>query len=73
MVSRPMTAVLTVKPTITVDKAELYRRLEREYSESPHDFLARCSLDIATHDFDELCFDFGVELDEDVSESSRRC
>jgi phenylalanyl-tRNA synthetase beta chain len=38
-------------PTITVDKAELYKRLEREYS---------------TEEFDELCFTFGVELDEDV-------
>ena len=39
-------------PTITVNKAELYRRLEKEYT---------------THEFDELCFDFGIELDEDVS------
>ncbi|WWC88096.1 phenylalanine-tRNA ligase, beta subunit [Kwoniella dendrophila CBS 6074] len=39
-------------PTISVDKAELYRRLEREYS---------------THEFDELCFDFGIELDEDTT------
>ncbi|WWD05510.1 phenylalanine-tRNA ligase, beta subunit [Kwoniella europaea PYCC6329] len=39
-------------PTITVDKAELYRRLEREYT---------------THEFDELCFDFGIELDEDTT------
>ncbi|ORY24670.1 putative phenylalanyl-tRNA synthetase beta chain [Naematelia encephala] len=40
-------------PTITVDKAELYRRLEKEYS---------------TQEFDELCFDFGIELDEDTTE-----
>ncbi|GFZ43294.1 Phenylalanine--tRNA ligase beta subunit, partial [Saitozyma sp. JCM 24511] len=40
-------------PTITVDKAELYRRLEREYT---------------TEQFDELCFDFGIELDEDTTE-----
>ncbi|ORX35401.1 hypothetical protein BD324DRAFT_95526 [Kockovaella imperatae] len=40
-------------PTITVDKAELYRRLGKEYT---------------THEFDELCFDFGVELDEDTTE-----
>ncbi|WVR05649.1 phenylalanine-tRNA ligase, beta subunit [Kwoniella sp. DSM 27419] len=40
-------------PTITVDKAELYRRLEREYS---------------TQEFDELCFDFGIELDEDTTD-----
>ncbi|KAK8865682.1 phenylalanine-tRNA ligase, beta subunit [Kwoniella newhampshirensis] len=39
-------------PTITVDKAELYRRLEKEYT---------------TQAFDELCFDFGIELDEDTT------
>ncbi|WVF70653.1 phenylalanine-tRNA ligase, beta subunit [Kwoniella sp. CBS 6097] len=39
-------------PTITVDKAELYRRLEKEYT---------------TQEFDELCFDFGIELDEDTT------
>ncbi|XAO23292.1 phenylalanine-tRNA ligase, beta subunit [Cryptococcus bacillisporus CA1280] len=39
-------------PTITVDKAELYRRLEREYS---------------FEEFDELCFEFGIELDEDTT------
>ncbi|EIW72865.1 hypothetical protein TREMEDRAFT_37000 [Tremella mesenterica DSM 1558] len=40
-------------PTITVDKAELMRRLERDYT---------------THEFDELCFEFGIELDEDTTE-----
>ncbi|KAL1405165.1 phenylalanine--tRNA ligase subunit beta [Vanrija albida] len=40
-------------PTISVDKADLYRRLEREYT---------------TKEFDELCFDFGIELDEDTTE-----
>ncbi|WVO19858.1 phenylalanine-tRNA ligase, beta subunit [Cryptococcus decagattii] len=39
-------------PTITVDKAELYRRLEKEYS---------------FEEFDELCFEFGIELDEDTT------
>lgn len=39
-------------PTITVDKAELYRRLEREYT---------------TEEFDTLCFEFGIELDEDTT------
>jgi phenylalanyl-tRNA synthetase beta chain len=38
-------------PTVTVNKAELYKRLEREYT---------------TEEFDELCFTFGIELDEDV-------
>ncbi|ODO07299.1 phenylalanine-tRNA ligase, beta subunit [Cryptococcus wingfieldii CBS 7118] len=39
-------------PTISVDKAELYRRLEKEYT---------------TQEFDELCFEFGIELDEDTT------
>jgi phenylalanyl-tRNA synthetase beta chain len=42
-------------PTIAVDKAELYKELGREYT---------------TQEFDELCFDFGIELDEDTSEST---
>lgn len=40
-------------PTIPVDKADLYALLGREYS---------------TKEFDELCFDFGIELDEDTTE-----
>ncbi|KAK4686942.1 phenylalanyl-tRNA synthetase beta chain, partial [Tremellales sp. Uapishka_1] len=40
-------------PTITVDKAELYKGLEKQYT---------------THEFDELCFDYGIELDEDTTE-----
>lgn len=43
-------------PTIAVDKAELYKALGREYSKD---------------EFDELCFEFGIELDEDTSESKR--
>nr|ODO02713.1 phenylalanine-tRNA ligase, beta subunit [Cryptococcus depauperatus CBS 7855] len=43
---------LGVAPTIAVNKAELYKRLEKEYT---------------THEFDELCFDFGIELDEDTT------
>ena len=39
-------------PTISVDKEDLFKALEREYT---------------TKEFDELCFDFGIELDEDVS------
>ncbi|KAF2757913.1 phenylalanyl-tRNA synthetase [Pseudovirgaria hyperparasitica] len=41
-------------PTITVDKAELYESLGKEYT---------------TKEFDELCFEFGIELDEDTSET----
>lgn len=43
-------------PTIAVDKAELYKSLGREYTKD---------------EFDELCFEFGIELDEDTSESKR--
>ncbi|KAK5046757.1 hypothetical protein LTR84_007518 [Exophiala bonariae] len=43
-------------PTITVDKAALFQALGREYT---------------TDEFDELCFDFGIELDEDTSLTER--
>ncbi|KAF2729629.1 phenylalanyl-tRNA synthetase beta chain [Polyplosphaeria fusca] len=43
-------------PTISVGKAELFKALEREYT---------------TEEFDELCFDFGIELDEDTSQSTK--
>lgn len=43
-------------PTISVDKAALFKALEREYT---------------TEEFDELCFDFGIELDEDTSQSKK--
>lgn len=40
-------------PTIPVDKADLYELLGKTYT---------------TQEFDELCFDFGIELDEDTTE-----
>jgi phenylalanyl-tRNA synthetase beta chain len=43
-------------PTIAVDKAALFKALEREYT---------------TEEFDELCFEFGIELDEDTSQSKK--
>ena len=43
-------------PTIAVDKVDLYKALGREYTKD---------------EFDELCFDFGIELDEDTSEHKR--
>ncbi|KAF2092092.1 phenylalanyl-tRNA synthetase [Saccharata proteae CBS 121410] len=43
-------------PTISVDKAELFKELGREYT---------------TEEFDELCFEFGIELDEDTTNSKR--
>ncbi|EWC43447.1 phenylalanine--tRNA ligase beta subunit [Drechslerella stenobrocha 248] len=44
-------------PTIAVNKADLFASLGREYS---------------THEFDELCFEFGIELDEDTTDQDRR-
>ncbi|KAF2825055.1 phenylalanyl-tRNA synthetase [Ophiobolus disseminans] len=43
-------------PTIAVDKAALYKELGQEYT---------------TEEFDELCFEFGIELDEDTSQSTK--
>ncbi|KAI4250992.1 MAG: hypothetical protein L6R42_008539 [Xanthoria sp. 1 TBL-2021] len=43
-------------PTIAVDKARLFEALGQDYT---------------TEDFDDLCFDFGIELDEDTSLSQR--
>ncbi|KAI9735328.1 MAG: phenylalanine--tRNA ligase subunit beta [Claussenomyces sp. TS43310] len=43
-------------PTIGVDKAELFKALGQEYT---------------TEQFEELCFEFGIELDEDTSNSER--
>lgn len=40
-------------PTVAVDKADLYELLGKEYT---------------TEEFDELCFEFGIELDEDTTE-----
>ncbi|KAI1005721.1 Phenylalanine--tRNA ligase beta subunit [Podosphaera aphanis] len=39
-------------PTITVDKEDLFKALGQEYT---------------TEEFEELCFEFGIELDEDTS------
>ncbi|KFY06693.1 hypothetical protein V492_07837 [Pseudogymnoascus sp. VKM F-4246] len=43
-------------PTIGVDKAELFKALGREYT---------------TEEFEELCFEFGIELDEDTTNQTR--
>lgn len=43
-------------PTISVDKAELFKALGRDYT---------------TDEFEELCFEFGIELDEDTTNSPR--
>lgn len=39
-------------PTIAIDKAELWERLGKEYT---------------TEEFDKLCFEYGLELDEDTT------
>ncbi|MCJ1389532.1 phenylalanine--tRNA ligase subunit beta [Xylographa bjoerkii] len=43
-------------PTIGVDKAALFKALGQEYT---------------TDEFDDLCFEFGIELDEDTSTTER--
>ncbi|KAF2172069.1 hypothetical protein M409DRAFT_17311 [Zasmidium cellare ATCC 36951] len=43
-------------PTISCDKEDLYKALGKQYTKD---------------EFDELCFEFGIELDEDTSESKR--
>ena len=43
-------------PTIGVDKEALFKELGRSYT---------------TEEFDELCFEFGIELDEDTSTTER--
>lgn len=43
-------------PTIAVDKYALYKALGKNYTRD---------------EFDELCFDFGIELDEDTEEEER--
>lgn len=43
-------------PTISVDKARLFEALGRSFT---------------TEEFDELCFEFGIELDEDTTNSKR--
>ncbi|KAF2668500.1 phenylalanyl-tRNA synthetase [Microthyrium microscopicum] len=43
-------------PTIGVDKATLYELLGQEFT---------------TKEFDELCFEFGIELDEDTTDQER--
>ncbi|KZW04107.1 phenylalanyl-tRNA synthetase [Exidia glandulosa HHB12029] len=40
-------------PTVAIDKQDLWDRLGKEYT---------------TDEFDKLCFDFGIELDEDTTE-----
>ena len=57
-------------PTVAVDKADLWERLGKEYSVflPVHSVISdadSCRYK-ATDEFDRLCFDYGLELDEDV-------
>lgn len=48
-------AFLPAMPTVTVDKERFYEALGKKYT---------------TEEFDELCFQFGIELDEDTTEEA---
>ncbi|PQE33050.1 hypothetical protein CJF32_00011177 [Rutstroemia sp. NJR-2017a WRK4] len=52
-------------PTISVDKAELYKALGQDKRAKLSD------VRYTTEQFEELCFEFGIELDEDTSNSER--
>lgn len=54
-------------PTVAVDKEDLWERLGQKFSKSALPTLwVRSDSDIANEQFDHLCFEFGIELDEDV-------
>ena len=55
------------QPTISVDKTEFYRRLGREYSMSHRVPLDIYWYPLAVEELEDLCFDFGIEYDGDVS------
>lgn len=44
-------------PTVSVDKANFFKSLGKDYT---------------TQEFDELCFQFGIELDDDTTEECRK-
>ena len=57
-------------PTVAVDKEELWERLGHRYCAWLADFLFFLAVDdnfsAASEDFDNLLFEFGLELDDDV-------
>lgn len=59
-------------PTIHVNRARLYRELGRELCTQGRPVrlqpLTRPTFSVADEQFDELCFEFGIELDEVTSE-----
>jgi phenylalanyl-tRNA synthetase beta chain len=58
-------------PTVSVDKEDLWERLEQRFCRQCHSRFAilwtQYSRATASEEFDKLCFEFGIELDEDVS------
>ena len=60
-------------PTIDVPRDLLFKVLGKTYSKlrnpGSRDFL----LLLGDEEFEELCFDFGIELDDIVSERERPC
>lgn len=60
-------------PTVAVDKLDLFDRLGRSYSMLQ---VIEKSLEtdypVAKEEFDHLCFEFGLELDEYEDEVSKR-
>ena len=58
-------------PTIAVDKEDLWERLGKVYSACNYNSILLMEglltqRTTATEEFDQLCFDYGLELDEDV-------
>ena len=61
-------------PTVAVDKEELWERLGHSYCMRFALLFSRTVTDecfTASEDFDELLFEFGLELDEDVRRTLR--
>jgi phenylalanyl-tRNA synthetase beta chain len=58
-------------PTVSVDKEDLWERLEHRFCMQCQSCFvilwAEYSRATASEEFDKLCFEFGIELDEDVS------
>jgi len=58
-------------PTVSVDKEDLWERLEQRFCKQCLSYFVilwtQYSRATASEEFDKLCFEFGIELDEDVS------
>ena len=61
-------------PTVAVDKEELWERLGHSYCALLSDFFYKTVVNnrsAASEDFNNLLFEFGLELDEDVRRVER--